>query len=351
MKKSLLALALLAATGAYAQSVTLYGVADVAYNNDVKKDTAGKKTETNNLITNGASTSRLGFKGERDIAPGLKANFVMEFELDPSTETQTIKTRVGTVGLSGGFGKLNVGRGNTLVKNVEGSFDANDGPSAAGYLGDNARESRRDDMITYTTPSISGFTADVQVGIGATAKETSAAGVVSSTLDGKTGNATAFSLNYANGPLAAKFGTETVKNFSKSVKVAGSEVAKPTGMADRQNDAFGLSYNLGMAKVYFLNTRMKQGTQATKVTFDTNNFGVSVPMGALTLNAGLSDGKAKLTDSTVKADMSATQFSLWYAMNKETMVYAVYGVESIKHPTFTTKSDDKTMLVGIRYKF
>ena len=205
-------------------------------------------------------------------------------------------------------------------------------------------------MITYSTPKFNGFTADVQLGLGAKSKVTSASGVVDTTNDGKE-NSTAFALNYANGPFAAKFGTETVNNFSKSVKVAGYEVAKPTGMADRKNDAFGLSYDLGMAKVYFLNTRMKQGDEASKVSFDTNNFGVRVPMGAFTFNAGLSDGKAKLTGSTVKADMSATQFSLWYAMNNETMVYAVYGQESIKHPTFAVKSDDKTMLVGIRYKF
>ena len=351
MQKSLLAVALMAATGAYAQSVTLYGVADVAYNNDIKKDTAGKKTETNDVITNGLSTSRLGFKGDREIASGVKANFVMEFEVDPTKDEGIAKTRIGTVGLSGGFGAVSFGRRNTLIKDIENSFDANDGPTSAGYLGDNARESRRSDVITYTTPGFSGFSADVQVGFGATVKETSAAGVVSSTNDGKTGDSTSIGLSYVQGPLAVKFGTETVKNFSKKVDVAGTNVAVPSALADRKNDALGLSYDLGMAKLYYVNTRMKQGTDASKVTFDTHNVGVRVPMGAVTFNAGLSDGKALLPGQAVKADMSGVQLSVWYALNKDTTVYGVYGTEKIKHASFATTSEDKTMLVGLRYKF
>ncbi|PUE46419.1 hypothetical protein B9Z47_13815 [Limnohabitans sp. 2KL-1] len=352
MKKSLMTLALLVATGAYAQSVTLYGVADVAYNNDVKKSTAGVKTETNDVITNGLSTSRLGFKGDREIASGLKANFVMEFEVDPSTETGGIaKTRVGIVGLSGGFGSVSFGRRNTLVKDIENSFDANDGPTAAGYLGDNARESRRNDVITYTSPVFSGLSADVQLGFGATVKETSAAGVVSTTNDGKTGDSTSLGLSYVNGPVAVKFGTETVKNYSKKVDVAGTSVAVPTALADRKNDALGVSYDLGVAKLYFVNTRMKQGTEAAKVTFDTNNFGVRVPMGSFTFSAGISDGKALLPGQAVKADMSGLQLSVWYALNKDTTVYGVYGKETIKHASYATTSEDKTMLVGVRYKF
>jgi predicted porin len=349
MKKSILSLALLAATGVYAQSVTLYGVADLAYNNDVKKSTAGAKTETSDVITNGLSTSRLGVKGDREIMSGLKANFVMEFEVDQSSDSGIVKTRIGTVGLAGSMGGVTFGRRNTLIKDIENSFDANDGPTAAGYLGDNARESRRNDMITYTTPVFSGFSADAQLGFGAVNKETNGAGLV--TNDGKSGDSTSLALNYVNGPFAVKFGTETVKAFSKSVSVAGASVAVPTAMADRKNDAFGLSYDLGVAKLFYVNTRMKQGTQASLVTFDTSNFGVRVPMGNFTLNAGVSDGTAKLTTSAVKADLSGVQLSVWYALNKDTTLYGVYGKETIKHTTYTTTSEDKTMLVGVRYKF
>ncbi len=349
MKKSVLALALLASTGAFAQSVSIYGVADVSYNNDIKKDTTGKKTETSDLITNGLSTSRLGFKGEREIGAGLKAGFVMEFEIDPSADSGIAKTRVGTVGVSGAFGGVTFGRRNTLIKDIENAFDPNDGPTAAGYLGDNARESRRNDVITYTTPKLAGFSADLQLGFGSSARETSAAGVV--TNDGKTGDSSSLGLNYSEGPLTVKVGTETVKNFSKKVDFAGTSVAVPSATGDRKNQAMGLSYDLGVAKLYFVNTRLTQGTDATKVTFDTNNFGVRIPLGAFTINASMGNGDAKLTSSSVKADLQAVQLSALYALNKETTLYAVYGNESIKHPTFAAKSDQKTMLVGVRYRF
>lgn len=352
MKKSLLALAVLAAGAAHAQSsVTLYGVADIGYNNDVKKSATGVKTEANDLITNGMATSRIGLKGERQLTKDLKGNFVMEFEVDQSSDSGIAKTRVGTVGLSGAFGDVSFGRRNTLVKDYEATFDANDGPTAAGYLGDNGRESRRNDMITYSSPKFAGFSADVQVGFSSTVKETSASGVVSSTNDGKTGDSSSVGLSYVNGPLTLKAATETVKNFSKKIDVAGYSVAVPTVLGDRKNSVFGAAYDFGVAKLYFGSTRTKQGSGASEVEFNTNNLSVRVPMGDFTLNAGVGDGEAKLTNSAVKADLSAYQFSLWYALNKDTTIYSVYGNEKIKHPSFANTSDQKTFLVGVRYKF
>lgn len=75
MKKSLLALALLAATGAYAQSVTLYGVADVAYNNDVKKDTAGKKNRNQQPDHQRRFHQPFGFQGRARYRAGLESQF------------------------------------------------------------------------------------------------------------------------------------------------------------------------------------------------------------------------------------------------------------------------------------
>ncbi|PUE18014.1 hypothetical protein B9Z38_02880 [Limnohabitans sp. MMS-10A-160] len=123
-------------------SVPLYGIAEVACNNSVVTNSVGVKTETHDFITNGLSASCVGFKGEREIASGLKANFVMEFEVDPCTETQAIKIRTGIVGLSGGWGDAIFGRRNALIKDSEYTFDVNMAPTAAGYLGNYARDSQ-----------------------------------------------------------------------------------------------------------------------------------------------------------------------------------------------------------------
>ncbi len=80
MKKSLIALAVLAASGAaMAQSsVTLFGVADAGVTYVNGGDNWSGVTSGDNL------TSRLGFRGEEDLGGGLKANFVLEggFNLD-----------------------------------------------------------------------------------------------------------------------------------------------------------------------------------------------------------------------------------------------------------------------------
>ena len=113
MKKSLLALAVLAASGAaMAQSsVTLYGVADagVTYANG-EKNWSGV-TSGNNL------TSRLGFRGVEDLGGGLKANFVLEaglnldngdgnsgYDISAATNGFAFK-RQATVGLEGMGGR------------------------------------------------------------------------------------------------------------------------------------------------------------------------------------------------------------------------------------------------------
>ena len=74
MKKSLIALAVLAASGAaMAQSsVTLFGVVDeaVSYTNG--------KTNWNGINSGGNATSRIGFRGVEDLGGGLKAGFVLE---------------------------------------------------------------------------------------------------------------------------------------------------------------------------------------------------------------------------------------------------------------------------------
>lgn len=368
MKKSLIALAVLASSSAFAQtppSLTVYGIADVGVNVDSKTDTAGKKTDTRSLITNGLSTSRIGFKGERDLVDGLRANFVMEFELDQSTETITLKTRNGTVGLAGAFGSVSAGRRTTLMKEIEAVLDANDGPTAAGYLGDNGRESRRDDMITWSSPVISGFSVDVQLGLGTTQKTAAANGAIATSTagiiaDGKSGDSTSFGLNYANGPLVVKIGTETVKNFYKDIKVADTALVVPAGSAtdaaaDRKNTVFGASYNLGVASLYYVGTRTEQGTVGIKSKFNTNTYGVRVPVGQWTFNAGMGNGKADVGTtsalSATKGDMKAVQASAWYALNKETTLYAVYGNEKITHSSFTKDQKESTILVGMRYKF
>jgi predicted porin len=174
MKKTLIALASVAALGAAHADVTLYGVIDIGLsttNNQLSSDannpansnfypstaqsaTTGRQTG----FTNGTLTpSRFGIKGSENLefAPGLKANFVLEGRFQPSAgvtpdDHSLLASKNGTaqygggdsalnngifnsqstVGLSGGFGSVDVGY---MLNLVGDAYGAND-PFGAGYV-------------------------------------------------------------------------------------------------------------------------------------------------------------------------------------------------------------------------
>jgi predicted porin len=129
MKKSLIALAVMAAAGAASaqSSVTLFGIVDVtlAYGRASGTGDATKWALTNS----GYNSSRLGFRGTEDLGGGMSASFWLEGSLgnDDGTAGQRIPTgnqaavhaadgsglvfnRRSTVSLAGGWGELRLGR-------------------------------------------------------------------------------------------------------------------------------------------------------------------------------------------------------------------------------------------------
>jgi predicted porin len=350
IQHTLLASALLAAMSAQAQtSITVYGNADIAYNNLIATQSTGTKTEENSIVAGGLSTSNVGFRGDREIAPGMKATFQFEFEVDPTTDTGIVKTRAGLVGLAGGYGAVTFGRRTTLVKAAIDATDAGDGINTIGFLGDNARDSRRNDMMTFSTPAVAGFSADLQLSFGSATRNTSVAGVI--TQDGKTEDANSVGLNYANGPLTVKYANESIKNYSKAVTAAGYSVAVPAAIAARKNASIGATYDLGFVKLFYVDTKMEQGTVATMVKFDTQTVGLRAPVGAMTYVAEVGNGKAQLTNSTIKVDMTALQLSALYSLAKDTTLYVAYGKETANHPSFVKKAEQLNTQFGLRYKF
>ena len=115
MKKSLIALATLAATASFAQStVTLSGnvkagVAQTKY--------SGSATAANNGSATGLAdgSSRFILSGTEDLGGGLKANFQVDtrYRLDDNGAAPTSSPLAGGntfVGVSGGFGNVQMGK-------------------------------------------------------------------------------------------------------------------------------------------------------------------------------------------------------------------------------------------------
>ena len=313
MKKTLVAIAALAAVGAASaqSSVTLYGRIDASIGN-VKTTTAGVTVaDPGVMIRSGGHTgSRWGLRGSEDLGGGLKANFTLEqgFNIDDGTASSARQFhRQAFVGLSGGFGSLNVGRQYDITDNMYGLYDPTgySGYSAMGYAfnvgcgtgGSGDCVGRQDNSVMYTTPSMGGFSVAAMWAPGE--DKTAAAGA---------GRMYGIMANYANGPIAAGLGWQS---------------NKASGGRTRTDTNFGASYALGAAKLFL---QLESGKNNNTVgTGKDNGWGVGavIPMGAASLTAAYAYEKQKIAGAEVS---KAKAFSLLgrYDMSKRTYVYAGY---------------------------
>ncbi len=271
--------------------------------------------------------------------------------------------RERTLGLSGGFGALRFGRfvpaaaagfhafsqtgSATLVGSAYGmstgsGVDANGaqvGIAAAtrSNLHDGiANFERQDNVLQYTSPTMSGFTVNVAMVNNSTdSNATNKVGKV----DGKQ---TSLHLGYAAGPLSAGIG---INSRTDSIEGATAAAVEKT---DTDLTWIGVSYNLGMATVGFTNVsreaKYKFGTDAALTGTDAsiNAFGVTVPMGAITLRASTysgSDKRATGADDNVK--LSGNQISAVYALSKRTAIVAATGTNQIKRDGAASTEDTR----------
>ncbi len=330
MKKSLIALAVLAASGAaMAQSsVTLYGVADAAvtYVNGLDNWTG---------LNSGANkTSRLGFRGVEDLGGGLKANFVLEggFNLDAgdgkssgATDSGFQFKRQSTVGLAGNFGEVRLGRELTAAYNATARYDVFGSVGIAhSQLWDDGKNrdtptladpyhyttnSRVSNAITYVSPNFSGFKAAVNYGFGEMAGEN------------RDGRYFGGGLTYDNGPLSLGLGAERLNKGNGAAMQA--QVSH-----DITAWSLGGSYDLGVAKLL---AGYRQSTAKDVAilgaTSDLKNRGymlaVTAPVGPGLVRAAYNRYEAKFDGDKGVTD----QFGLGYVYNlsKRTSVYGTYA--------------------------
>ena len=313
MKKSLIALAAVAASGAaMAQSsVTLYGVVDtsVAY---VK----GNKS-VSGLLNNGVSTSRLGFRGVEDLGNGLKAEFVLEGAVSPDDGGSSFDfKRQSTVGLAGEFGQVRLGRALTASYNAVSRYDVFGtnglGSTQAWSSDDTDYNNRANNMISYISPKIAGFGVGIDYGFG-------------ETTENRVARYTGIGATYDNGPLSIGLGYDKQNNELKNgfgKKSDGTLI--PRGDFDLKTWQLGASYDFAVVKLagFYKETKYNKVTGNDNYKLKSWNLGVSAPVGAAGVvkasynNYKWSDGEGK-----------AQQFSLGYVHNlsKRTALYGTYA--------------------------
>jgi predicted porin len=359
MKKSLLALAVLGSFAAAAQaqtSVTIYGVVDagVFYQNH-----AGANNNALFAVQSGGlSGSRLGFKGSEDLGGGLKANFQLEmgFNTDTGTVGQTdtgsmLFGRTSTIGLSGNFGSVNVGRQTDFAYSgtaggiatfshaaYVNSFSNVDGNTQARLQGD-----RTNNSIRYDMPQFGGLNGGVMVGLGEQAGGGSAGAVY------------AAGLKYDNGPLAfggdyyqSKAGTTPA---DRNLINAGGVPATPSVVADggqlagataTKTYTLGASYNFGFGKLYGnwsrVNLLTGTGSPALTQTFNSGSFGSASAnnkldlfelgynhnlTASLQLLTGLAHTNVSFVNGTPQGKLNQGFIGTDYFLSKRTDLYAI----------------------------
>lgn len=326
MKKTLVALAALAAVSAYAQSsVTLYGVIDIGYGSHKTTGVNGTTGAAGQIkssgIMDGANAgSRIGFRGTEDLGGGLKANFVIEQGIAPTNGTlfgirtaatghqidgfsaagsavalsgaagaYSISTnRQSYIGLSSAsVGTLNVGYQYTILYELGTLSGYNIGsegvPGAdkAHIMGNAALGGTRANGFTYISPNFSGFTVRAQYGAltGRESIESTAAGTNGLTVDKN--KRTALMLSYANGPLSLAVAHTSIRSTQANgiapavagaattvYGVAGAAGALPlTGLTRRASvTQLGGSYDFGFLKIAGTHLRGKNGGASTYST-------------------------------------------------------------------------------------
>ncbi|EMT2538910.1 trimeric porin PorB [Neisseria gonorrhoeae] len=161
MKKSLIALTLAALPVAATADVTLYGAIKVGVETSRSVDHTGRANRVKTATEIADLGSKIGFKGQEDLGNGLKAIWQLEQKAYVSGTNEGWGNRQSFIGLKGGFGKVRVGRLNSVLKDT-GGFNPWEGKSDYLSLSNIAEPEARHISVRYDSPEFAGFSGSVQ---------------------------------------------------------------------------------------------------------------------------------------------------------------------------------------------
>jgi predicted porin len=378
MKKTLVALAALAAAGAYAQSsVTLDGYFDRGYTITNNSNTA-KSART---VASSAGTTTIGVAGVEDLGGGMKMGFRVNTDWAEAggfnQQAAGVTTPGGAVGssqsyiemVSASMGTLRLGNVNSemLTLNTNGvaspTFSTGIGSayssSYSGFLGygngatdkpnqlddqrstaaltasAGARHIRQTNTIKYFSPNFNGFSVAYgfapKVDIAAAGKNL--AGI------------TDLSLGYANGPLAVMFAQ------SKVTVGANAGVLNGTVNTSSTNSLLGVSYVVlpGVKLHAGFGTGKTSGFGANDANVGVSQYGVTYTTGAWDLMGQL----AKSNDKTTRNyDRKMTGVGVNYNFSKTARAYLRYDniTYNVNQAGFAGDSQKRTA-IGISKSF
>lgn len=301
MKKTLIALAaVVAAGGAFAQStVSLTG--GVSFGFQSKPSTAA----VGNIAGLTATDGSLYVNVSEDLGGGMKAAAFMNFDNGPDQfNIAGFNRRAMGLSVTGGFGRVSFA--NTRSSDLIASAFIAPSNLPNGFY-DNGIQGRAPiDILTYVTPSFSGFTGSLSYvesggSLIAAGYQANGAG------DGNnkfTTTTVVLGLNYANGPLA---GGLAFKSSNYNGDYANGAATVAAGNIARSTNAEGvISYDFGVAKVALGFDTGTAGVVSSAFNDATAwALGVAVPVGAVTVGANWAQrDSVNAYEAVVKYDLS-----------------------------------------------
>ena len=345
---------------------TIYGTFDQAYRSDKTTiGTAASNTKKGiDSVLNGGMA--IGFKGSEDLGGGLTASFVAEIGFEPSDPytaysapgtqglsgtssapavSNGVNNRQSIVGLSGGFGSLNVGRQYSNIFNAACGNDVGGCANMAGNLAimtatDASQDVRRANQVNYNLPSFApGLTIQLGRSFGETVR-------VGANATNNAGDGSSFTFGYSTSGISATYASETVDNTGQFGGYINAQAASTT--SKRKTNVTALSYDAGVIKLHFTNTKSSIGTGVTKATM----YGVSAPVGSsASIGFEMGTGDTKTIAAATTSKLKGSQLAFNYSLSKRTLAYFRQGSASETTAAGANAGKASTTAFGVSHNF
>lgn len=376
MKKSLVALATLAATGAMAQ-VSITGLLDAAYI-DISGNVAATAKGASIFANEGSATSNIAIAATEDLGGGLRST--VRYEIDPRGMFNNGGLYPGSqplggaglgrhqmfIELAGGFGAVKLGSPNSIsfgAWNAGTPFTTTTGGGYtrvavnAGTGQNRIIGTRYDRSVRYDSPNLNGFVVSALYAPG---NDVAQANAYTPNTIPNNREVTELGATYANGPLNVSLAT--LRGAAQTN--AGNQFASVSGGATPAwalgSVHQGLAAATGSTTYNTLSANYKMGATTLYASFGSgdlftdattsaksNNVAVKHDMGTYSLLASYRMHSTK-AGAAAEVDQKITGLRLDNNLSKTTAVYVVY--ESWDNGAATANKQNMAG-VGIRKSF
>ena len=386
MKKTLVAIAALAAFGAQAQSsVTMEGYFDRGY---VKTNNSNDTKDAKGVGSNAGTTS-LRIKGSEDLGGGLSAGFLITTDFadlaganQDSTATTASSIQTGGFNNSQSYiemvsktlGKVQLGTINNEILTAttavaapafstgigsaySSSFSTHDGygtgttgsggivnKATLAATGSGARGIRQANTVKYVSPNFSGVT--FAYGIAPKNNAASSSDTTTATVD--TVGVTDMSIRYSNGPLDVMYASLKYKVGSTSAPLNGSLTAG----SDNTQSILAASYAVMPTLKLHTGFGTSKASAATLANSKSTQYGVTwsaTPM----IDVMAQMASVKDDSATSSFDRKMTGLGVDYKFSKTTRAYVRYDNLKLNDGAATAVAGDsiKRTAIGVSKSF